>query len=123
MLVQMLKRGCHCKADGAVSSVFTLDGNYISDILDWKPWRSCFSGKSLCSNCSESCRIVVTSLMGKFIDQIGGNGSLLRDGTFKEAALNRPQGLAYSSLADALFVADTENHALRKVKTAYFRHL
>jgi hypothetical protein len=43
-------------------------------------------------------------------------GAGLRDGGFDTAAFNRPQGVAYSPSGDALYVADTENHALRKVR-------
>lgn len=63
----------------------------------------------------EACRIVVTDLQGNFVDQIGGNGQVLRDGSFEEAGFSRPQGLAFASSLNALYVADTENHALRKV--------
>lgn len=61
------------------------------------------------------CRIVITDLQGAFLTQIGGNGPNLVDGSFSDAAFNRPQGLAYSSQRDTLYVADTENHALREV--------
>lgn len=61
------------------------------------------------------CRIVITDLQGAFLTQIGGNGAQLVDGTFTEAAFNRPQGVAYSQKRDCLYVADTENHALREV--------
>ncbi|GBG78262.1 hypothetical protein CBR_g26293 [Chara braunii] len=61
-------------------------------------------------------RIVVTDLNGEFITQIGGaGGEGLRDGTFEYAAFNRPQGLTYHSGRNVLYVADTENHALREV--------
>ena len=61
------------------------------------------------------CRIVVTDLQGEFLSQIGGNGPNLIDGSFSDAAFNRPQGLAYSAQRGCLYVADTENHALREV--------
>ena len=61
------------------------------------------------------CRIVTTDLQGKFIHQVGGNGPTLRDGSFEEAGFSRPQGLAFASTSNSLYVADTENHALRKV--------
>jgi hypothetical protein len=44
-----------------------------------------------------------------------GNGAGLLDGSYEEVAFNRPQGVAYSSREDALYVADTEAHALRCV--------
>ncbi|KAJ7554968.1 hypothetical protein O6H91_05G017800 [Diphasiastrum complanatum] len=61
-------------------------------------------------------RIVVTDLDGNFIQQVGGDaGEGLRDGEFESAAFNRPQGLAYNPLKNVLYVADTENHALREI--------
>ena len=61
------------------------------------------------------CSIVVLDASGKYLDQVGGNGSGLHDGSFEEAAFLRPQGLAFCSKTGVLYVADTENHALRKV--------
>ena len=61
------------------------------------------------------CRIVICDLEGRYIDQIGGNGPALRDGRYDVAAFNRPQGVAYSTKWGCLYVADTENHALREV--------
>ncbi|KAK6915673.1 NHL repeat [Dillenia turbinata] len=61
-------------------------------------------------------RIVVTDLDGNFIVQIGSTGEEgLRDGKFDDAAFNRPQGLAYNAKKNLLYVADTENHALREI--------
>uniref|UniRef100_A0A0E0NU58 Thioredoxin domain-containing protein n=1 Tax=Oryza rufipogon TaxID=4529 RepID=A0A0E0NU58_ORYRU len=56
---------------------------------------------------------VVTNLEGEFICQIGSSEEGLLDGTFDTASFNRPQGLAYNSKKNILYVADTENHALR----------
>jgi len=64
-------------------------------------------------------RIVVTDLQGKFMCAIGGDaGPGLVDGSFGEAAFNRPQGVAYDADRDVLYLADTENHALRAVQVA-----
>ncbi|XP_031266406.1 LOW QUALITY PROTEIN: protein SUPPRESSOR OF QUENCHING 1, chloroplastic-like [Pistacia vera] len=61
-------------------------------------------------------RIVVTDLGGNFMVQIGSSGEEgLRDGSFEEATFNRPQGLAYNAKKNILYVADTENHALREI--------
>ena len=58
-------------------------------------------------------RVVVTDLNGKHQMTIG-NGQIGRqDGGFEEATFDHPQGLAL--LGDMLYVADTENHLLRKV--------
>ncbi|XP_059313314.1 protein SUPPRESSOR OF QUENCHING 1, chloroplastic isoform X2 [Lycium ferocissimum] len=61
-------------------------------------------------------RIVVTDLEGNFLVQIGSTGAEgLRDGSFDDATFNRPQGLAYNAKKNLLYVADTENHALRVI--------
>ena len=61
-------------------------------------------------------RIVVASLDGN-VTQIIGNGERgLVDGGFDEAAFNDPQGMALDG--DVLYVADTKNHAIRKIDLA-----
>ncbi|VYS49318.1 unnamed protein product [Arabidopsis thaliana] len=61
-------------------------------------------------------RIIVTDLEGNFIVQIGSTGEEgFQDGSFEDAAFNRPQGLAYNAKKNLLYVADTENHALREI--------
>ncbi|XP_021320322.1 NHL repeat-containing protein 2 isoform X3 [Sorghum bicolor] len=60
-------------------------------------------------------RIVVTNLEGQFICQVGSSEEGLLDGPFDAALFNRPQGLAYNSKRNILYVADTENHALREI--------
>ena len=58
-------------------------------------------------------RIVITSLTGEAREVIGTGEEGLADGEFDAAALNHPQGMAM--LGETLYVADTENHAIRKV--------
>jgi thiol-disulfide isomerase/thioredoxin len=58
-------------------------------------------------------RIVVTDLEGKFLEAIGSGKPGLVDGDYKAAGFDRPQGTCL--LDDILYVADTENHALRAV--------
>ncbi|HXG84064.1 MAG TPA: thioredoxin-like domain-containing protein [Pyrinomonadaceae bacterium] len=58
-------------------------------------------------------RIVVTDLNGKLIDTIGSGKAALNDGNFQTASFKRPQGLALDG--ENLYVADTENHAIRLV--------
>ncbi len=58
-------------------------------------------------------RIVVTKLDGTFVNAIGTGERGLKDGAFDQAQFYRPQGLALDG--DVLYVADTENHALRRV--------
>jgi sugar lactone lactonase YvrE len=58
-------------------------------------------------------RIVVASLDG-VVQAVIGTGAIGRaDGDFATAGFNHPQGMALAG--DSLYVADTENHLLRKV--------
>lgn len=58
-------------------------------------------------------RIVITTLEGEVIGVIGSGKAGLADGPFGQAQLYRPQGLALAD-ADTLYIADTENHVIRK---------
>jgi thiol-disulfide isomerase/thioredoxin len=58
-------------------------------------------------------RIVQTDLEGANPVTIGNGEEGFDDGDFKTATFNRPQGMFLSE--DTLFVADTENHAIRAV--------
>ncbi|MEX0704000.1 MAG: thioredoxin-like domain-containing protein [Planctomycetales bacterium] len=58
-------------------------------------------------------RIVVTGLDGKLRDVIGTGEIGRKDGPFDAAQFDHPQGMALAG--KFLYVADTENHLLRKV--------
>ncbi|HEX7331271.1 MAG TPA: thioredoxin-like domain-containing protein [Pyrinomonadaceae bacterium] len=58
-------------------------------------------------------RIVVTRLDGTLVETIGTGEAGAADGAFDKATFNRPQGLALAG--DNLYVADTENHLIRRV--------
>lgn len=58
-------------------------------------------------------RLVVTKLDGTLIETIGNGAAGATDGTFDQASFHRPQGMALDG--DSLYVADTENHLLRRV--------
>ena len=58
-------------------------------------------------------RIVQTDLDGSNPVTIGSGEEGFDDGDFKKASFNRPQGMYLSE--DTLFVADTENHAIRAI--------
>jgi DNA-binding beta-propeller fold protein YncE len=58
-------------------------------------------------------RIVVTKLDGTLVDTIGTGEIGAADGAFDKASFYRPQGLALDG--DLLYVADTENHLIRRV--------
>ena len=61
-------------------------------------------------------RIVVTDLDGNALHVIGSGDQGFKDGPFQTAAFYDPQGMALSG--DTLYVADTKNHAIRKIDLA-----
>lgn len=59
-------------------------------------------------------RIVVVSLDDSAVKEVIGRGEIgLADGSFETATFNHPQGMALDG--NILYVADTENHAIRAV--------
>ncbi|XP_030256874.1 NHL repeat-containing protein 2 [Sparus aurata] len=58
-------------------------------------------------------RILVVSSTGQLLHVIGGPESGRQDGDLFEASFNSPQGLAIKG--DTVYVADTENHLIRKI--------
>lgn len=58
-------------------------------------------------------RIVITRLDGTLIETIGTGAPGATDGNYDKASFFRPQGMALAG--DTLYVADTENHLLRRV--------
>lgn len=61
-------------------------------------------------------RIIISTVEGEVID-IAGSGEMGRqDGPFEQASFFHPQGMALSaSGGEALYVADTENHLIRRL--------
>jgi len=58
-------------------------------------------------------RIVIAGLDGQLQATIGSGAAGAKDGDYKTATFDHPQGMALRD--DTLYVADTENHLLRKV--------
>ena len=58
-------------------------------------------------------RIVLTTLDGAFVEAIGTGRAEAGDGPSSSASFDRPQGLALDR--DFLYVADTENHLIRRI--------
>jgi len=58
-------------------------------------------------------RIVITKLDGTLVETIGTGDEGAADGPFDKATFYRPQGMALSG--DTLYVADTENHLIRRL--------
>ena len=62
-------------------------------------------------------RIIVSSFDGEVRQVIGTGEGALIDGPLGQAAFNHPQGMAIDG--DLLYVADTENHAIRRVDLSF----
>ena len=58
-------------------------------------------------------RILVTDISGKILHVVGNGKTGFTDGDFTSTTFFRPQGVIWKD--DEIFVADTENHALRKI--------
>ncbi len=71
------------------------------------------AGSQLFVSDSNHNRILSISMDGQILDVIGGEESGLEDGNFADARFNHPHGLAISG--KNLYVADTENHCIRRV--------
>ncbi len=80
-----------------------------------------FPGKVLADEASERLfiadsnhnRIIITDLEGKLLEVIGTGQIGRADGGYAEASFDHPQGMALAG--EVLYVADTENHLLRKI--------
>ena len=59
-------------------------------------------------------RVLECDLSGRVLRQFGSGGSGFIDGPMELAAFNRPQGLCIER--DTLYIADTGNHAVRRVQ-------
>lgn len=73
------------------------------------------SGKIAISDSNHN-RILIVDASGSILHKVGSGKAGLVDGTLECAEFFRPQGVAWDG--DVLFVADTENHALRKIDFA-----
>lgn len=61
-------------------------------------------------------RIVCTNNKGSVLFKMGNGEAGNKDGSFEEAAFDQPQGMAYDKSKDVLYIADTENHLIRKAE-------
>ncbi len=67
---------------------------------------------------SDNNRILTSDMNGALQKAIGSGQPGLKDGPADVAQFNQPQGLALSADGNALYVADTRNHAVRAVDLA-----
>ncbi len=58
-------------------------------------------------------RVLMTDFAGNVSEVIGGGKPGFTDGNFSEASFRQPQGMAVAG--EMLYIADTENHAIRRV--------
>ena len=70
------------------------------------------NGRVVVSDSSHN-RLVVADKTGKVMATIGSGNAGLKDGGFADAQFFNPQGVAIDG--DVLYVADTNNHAIRRV--------
>lgn len=79
------------------------------------PGKLSFSpdGKMLAISDSNHNRIVIVDLDGSIRHIVGSGNRGFKDGSFEEASFFRPQGVLWKG--DKIYVADTENHALREI--------
>lgn len=71
-------------------------------------------GSKLIISDSGNNRIVITTEHGEVEHYIGGCNQGFKDGDFKNARFNSPQGVCV--LNNTIYVADNNNHAIRKVR-------
>jgi len=62
---------------------------------------------------SDHNRIVIAKLDGSLVDVIGTGAHGMVSGSFTDSSFSRPQGLALDG--DKIYVADTENHLIRRI--------
>jgi hypothetical protein len=60
-------------------------------------------------------RLLVTTPDGQLLQPIGSGIPGFQDGDFATAQFQNPQGMAFDAEQQVLYVADTDNHALRKI--------
>ncbi len=76
-------------------------------------------GRYIAISDSNNNRVIIARASdGKVVYKIGSGSKGLGDGPWDEARFFRPQGIVWSKDASRLYVADTENHALRVIDIA-----
>jgi streptogramin lyase len=78
------------------------------------PTRLLIAGNSLWVADSGRNRILECNLEGRILRQLGSGNPGLADARGQDAGFNTPHGMAM--MRDALYVADTGNHALRRIR-------
>ena len=111
---------------GGLVDEFEIDRSVLSLVLEERPGgQLSFPGKVLADAANGRLfiadtghhRIVVAGLDGQVQQLIGSGQAGFADGGFSEARFRLPQGMALLD-KDTLLLADTENHAIRKIDLA-----
>jgi outer membrane protein assembly factor BamB len=90
---------------------FALEAAQTADTDLWFPGKVLAAGNRIFIADSNHNRIVITDKNG-VTEAVAGSGEAgLKDGAFDEATFRNPHGMALDG--DTLYVADTENHAIR----------
>ncbi|MEZ2238746.1 thioredoxin-like domain-containing protein [Microcoleus sp.] len=102
----------------ALLGEMTENSESVDEIVEPGPANSVI--QSLVGSClfiadSGHHRIVVSTIEGEVLHVIGTGKPGLTDGNFEEAEFFAPQGMAFDAESQILYVADTENHALRTI--------
>ncbi len=116
---EILKAGIPYYAQQKTLDRTPMKFDLLADKQDPTPLR--FPGKVLADEANKRLfiadsnhnRIVVASLDGKLIDTIGSGAIGHDDGSYSKASFDHLQGMAI--VGETLYIADTENHSLRKV--------
>ena len=97
------RRPLHLKPDAVADTTLAFPGKVLAD----------GPGNRLFIADTNNNRIVITDLDGAAQAVIGSGVEGFADGAAAAAAFNHPQGMEL--VGDALYVADTENHAIRRI--------
>ncbi|HBK96716.1 MAG TPA: hypothetical protein DD001_04995 [Microcoleaceae bacterium UBA10368] len=108
----------HLHQQVALLGEMTEDSESVEELVEPGPANSVI--QSLVGSClfiadSGHNRIVVSTTEGEVLHVIGTGKPGLTDGDFAEAEFFAPQGMSFDADSQILYVADTENHALRKI--------
>ncbi|HEY7349649.1 MAG TPA: thioredoxin-like domain-containing protein [Ktedonobacterales bacterium] len=99
----------HLESDALVDMPLAYPGKIVAD------QTAVGAGARLFISDSGHHRVVIATSEGTLLDTIGTGAAGADDGSFEEASFSNPQGLALDAEHDWLYVADTDNHLLRRL--------
>jgi thiol-disulfide isomerase/thioredoxin len=104
------------KARGELNSTplkFALEAAKVEKTALSFPGKVLASGEKLYVADSNHNRVIISDFDGNVQSVAGSGAQGFADGDFKTATFHNPQGMALSEDGSTLFVADTDNHAIR----------